>query len=173
VEEVKIKHNRKRLLYVVAAAIPFILFGIQICLKGIETDNQIYMTAGFLMSVFWIGILLLILYKFFTQPYAILLSKNGFLDTTSPLQFGMVRWSDIKNITLDKNDSTKIVFYLNSNKKWKQKLVNENQRKLYASNKTTYGSPMVVDNKNLNEKVEDVLAKIKEFPTKVIDIKSI
>jgi hypothetical protein len=169
VEEVKIKHNRKRLLYVVAAAIPFILFGVQICLKGIETDNQIYMTAGFLMSVFWIGILLLVLYKFFTQPFAILMSKNGFLDTTSPLQFGIVRWADIKNITLDKNDPTKIVIYLTSNKKWKQKLGNENQRKLYASNKTKYGSPMVIDGQKLNEKVEDVLTKIKGFPAKVID----
>jgi len=163
VEEVKLKHNRKRLLFVIAAAIPFILFGIQITLKGIETGSKVYMTIGFLVSVFWVAILLLVLYKFFTQPFAILLSKNGLLDTTSPLKFGLVRWSDIKEVELHNQNLTKIVIHLKSNKKWKQKLANQSQRELFAANKTAFGSPMVIDLKNLNEKSEEVLEKLNQF----------
>ena len=163
----QITANRKRVPIVVIVGLTLIILLTFAIVNIVRSEDEglkqlIFICVGFLISaVYFTSISLLDYWKTLFNSYAVLsIGQDGINDNLSLFSCGKFTWDEISNVRIQQAFKTDFLiidiynadFLIANQSKWKQRTLRGFQRK--------FGSPVVVSQKRIKQKVEDVKAII-------------
>jgi len=161
--------NRKRVPIVVIVGLTLIILLAFAIVNVVSSEDEsarhrIYIYIALLISaVYYTSISFVDYWKTLFNPHAILsIELDGINDGLSLFSCGKIKWDEISNVRIQQAFKTNFLiievynpdFLIAKQSKWKQRTLRVFQKK--------FGSPVVVSQKRINQKVEDVKTIIAE-----------
>lgn len=163
----QITANRKRVPLVLIFGLTLIIMLTYEMVNVMRSEDQsakqiIYIYVACLISAFYYtSISFADYWKTLFNPYAVLsIEPDGISDNLSLFSCGKIKWEEISNVRIQQAFKTSFLIIdiynpdlmIAKQSKWKQRTLRGFQRK--------FGSPIVVSQKRIKQKVEDVKAII-------------
>ena len=157
--------NKKKTTQYLVAALLFTIAGALMIVTPQyfthSTDLRLTKIIGYCCFVFFgLGVALFAI-KIFNKKPGLILNKDGITDQTSAIGIGLIQWSDIKNIYLEKvSEHPFIMIEVKNPQQYLQKQKNPIARRAMEINMQLYKTPLHINISLLNINAADLLDKV-------------
>ncbi|KAF2343075.1 STM3941 family protein [Flavobacterium tistrianum] len=167
-KEIIIALDKKKLILLLFAGVVFTFFSFWFILEPsdfvnfITRSENIVFIAGILgLIVFGLGSVLLF-FKLFDNTPGLIINEKGITDNSNSSSIGLIKWSDITEISLSRVMSTQFLLIKVSNPEDYIQKANQMKKLLLKQNLKTYGTPITITSVGLQCSFEDLEQMILE-----------
>jgi hypothetical protein len=164
--KIEIPISKTKILFLLIAAILFVLSGIFFIIKPesfvtmVFRNPQTIRLIGIAAVVFFGAAVIYGIKKLFDKKMGLIIDDSGIIDNTNASSIGLIEWNDISEIKIQQVMSTKfLLIYTTDPEKYLDK-VKGLRRKLMKGNMKMYGTPLSITSSTLKYNFDDLINQL-------------
>ncbi|MDA6071095.1 hypothetical protein NJT12_15880 [Flavobacterium sp. AC] len=164
----EIKLSKRKLILLLLASIWFITISSAFILYPERFISFIFFNEKIIKNIGFIGLpffglaSLLLVKKMFDNKPGLIINEKGITDNSNSSSIGLIKWSDITEISLGRVMSTQFLLIKVSNPEDYIQKANQMKKLLLKQNLKTYGTPITITSVGLQCSFEDLEQMILE-----------